>query len=491
MITVSYLNGRLFFMYFLKQINRLHFSFFLAALLGAPATQSLKKGLPFLSTPLTISDVSKTGNYPIAKLYKPESVEELQNIVKNSLLPISVAGGRFSQGGHIACKYGNVVDITGLDAVKKLNFIAQEITVETGITWRAIQDYIAPYNLSVKVMQSYNDFTVGGSLSVNVHGRDIHYGPLIETVKEIEILLADGTLVKASRTQNSDLFAAAIGGYGAVGIITQATLSLTSNSRITQTIKRMPVEDYTHYFLEHIRNNPQAVLHNANLYPNDFKTVGSITWYHTDQATTINEQLQEDKNFFPKQMIAEQMLRRVPLFKKIRPWIELKKMTDPLVVNRNYEMSSTVKSLEPLVRFPTTTVLQEYFIPINSLMPFIEKLRLLVQEYDINILNISIRYIPQNTESILSYARNECFSLVFYINFLNTKSGLEYAQKWTRELIDCALSLAGTYYLPYQLFGTVEQVRKAYPRLDEFIEIKKKYDPNHRFCNVFLKKYSI
>ena len=253
----------------------------------------------------------------------------------------------------------------------------------------------------------------------------------------------------------------------------------------------MPLAEYPDFFLKQIKTNPLAIFHNANIYPTDFKEVSSITWYETKNPTTISESIQEAKQVYPMQMLAEQLLRRIPLLHKTRPTLDGKKGKESLVAWRNHEMSSSVNSLEPLLRFPTTTVLQEYFIPLHQLTSFVAKVRALAKTYDINILNISIRYVPQNKESILSYARNECFSLVFYINITNTQDGLEDAEIWTQKLIDAALALNGTYYLPYQLFGTQTQIRTAYLRFDEFAALKKKYDPNNRFSNCFLKKYKI
>lgn len=443
----------------------------------------------FSGAQLYITDVSQTSVIPVRNVLKPTTIAQLQQIVALAQYPISIAGGRFSQGGQIAYPQGIVVDITDLNKIISLNVAAQEITVEAGITWAAIQKSITPHKLSVKVMQSYNDFTVGGSLSVNVHGRDIHYGPLIDTIKSIEILLADGSVQTASRSENPDLFAGAIGGYGALGIITRATLSLTPNIKIQRTIKQMPIEDYPKYFLETIKNDPKAVLHNADLYPTDFKKVSSITWYQTDAALTNSQTLQTPQKFYPGQLLAEQALRRISPLHSLRPSTDAKIKQAPAVVWRNYEMSSTVKTLEPLVRFPTTSVLQEYFVPTDKLVTFINNMRMYAANYGINIINISIRYIPQNTESMLSYAKQECFSLVFYINIVNTQAGLDEAQIWTRKLIDLALNLNGSYYLPYQLFGTLSQVKTAYPKWDDFIALKQLYDPTNKFSNSLLKKY--
>lgn len=444
----------------------------------------------FVDADTVITDVSQTSVIPVQKILKPTSICSLKSILSASKSPISIAGGRFSQGGQIACAHGIVIDMTGINRVVHLDPAAQEITVEAGITWKKIQEYIDPFELSIKVMQSYNDFTVGGSLSVNVHGRDIHYGPLIETVQSIEILLADGSIVTASRTQNPELFAGAIGGYGALGIITKATLSLRKNSKIERQLVPMPIEKYPQFFKEHVKNNPKAVFHNADLYPTDFKKVSSITWYETEKELTDPQPLHREKKVYPKHLIGEQALRRLPKLHTYRPALDSK--TKPAdVVWRNNEMSSTVKTLEPLLRFPTTTVLQEYFVPVDNLIPFINGMRTVAELYGVNIINISIRYIPQNTESVLSYAKKESFSLVFYINILNTEGGLEYAQKWTQKLIDLALFYEGTYYLPYQLFGSESQFNRAYPNLETFKELKKRYDPQNRFSNCLLTKYGI
>ena len=52
------------------------------------------------------------------------------------------------------------------------------ITVQAGATWEKLINYLDKFNLSVSEMQSYYNFTVGGSISVNCHGRGLLYGTL-------------------------------------------------------------------------------------------------------------------------------------------------------------------------------------------------------------------------------------------------------------------------------------------------------------------------
>jgi FAD/FMN-containing dehydrogenase len=80
---------------------------------------------------------------------------------------------------------------------------------------------------------------VGGSLSVNVHGRYIGQGPIIKSVESIRVILADGTDTIATPTQNSELFYGFIGGYGGLGVITEVTLSLTDNVKVERSTSVM------------------------------------------------------------------------------------------------------------------------------------------------------------------------------------------------------------------------------------------------------------
>jgi len=57
--------------------------------------------------------------------------------------------------------------------------------------------------------------------------------------------------------------------------------------------------------------------------------------------------------------------------------------------------------------------------------------------------------------------------------------------------LDVAQQSGGTYYLPYQLFYSKEQLHQCYPEIDDFFAIKKKYDPSGLFSNKFYEKYGM
>ena len=79
--------------------------------------------------------------------------------------------------------------------VVALDTAARTITVRAGTRWREVQEALDKVALAVKIMQTYNSFTVGGALSVNAHGRYIGQGPLVRSVREVTLVLAGGSAV--------------------------------------------------------------------------------------------------------------------------------------------------------------------------------------------------------------------------------------------------------------------------------------------------------
>ena len=78
-------------------------------------------------------------------------------------------------------------------------------------------------------MQSNHDFGVAATFSVNAHGWPVPYGPFGSTVRSLRLMLADGTVVTCSRTENQELFQLAMGGYGLFGIILELEVDMVEN----------------------------------------------------------------------------------------------------------------------------------------------------------------------------------------------------------------------------------------------------------------------
>jgi FAD/FMN-containing dehydrogenase len=131
-----------------------------------------------------------------------------------------------------------------------------------------------------------------------------------------------------------------------------------------------------------------------------------------------------------------------------------------------------------------TDILHEYFIPRENIVPFIKNMRNIVTENDINLLNASIRVVNKE-RGLLTYAPEEAFSVVLFINQEISDKGNAKMKRDTQALIDLSHKYNGRFFLPYQLHYTREQLRTSYPALDTFLAKKKVYDPSELFSSTF------
>jgi FAD/FMN-containing dehydrogenase len=197
----------------------------------------------------SVNDVTQLNPILVEKVISPKSIQDIQNSIRTAKGKISIGGGRYSQGGQTALDNTLHLDMRQFNQVVLFNPSEKEITVQSGIRWRDILDVIDPERLSIKIMQSYSNFTVGGSLSVNVHGRYMGEGPIIRSVKSIKVVLADGSIVDTSPNKNSELFYGFIGEYGGLGVIAEVTLELVPNIKVARETHYMKVEQYTSFLI--------------------------------------------------------------------------------------------------------------------------------------------------------------------------------------------------------------------------------------------------
>jgi FAD/FMN-containing dehydrogenase len=437
-----------------------------------------------------IDEVTRLHPVTMARVVTPRTIEDIVNAVKATPGPISIGGGRYSMGGQTATPDGTQLDMRQFRGVVALDTVARTITVRSGTRWREVQEALDRVGLAVKIMQTYNTFTVGGALSVNAHGRYIGQGPLVRSVRDVTLVLADGSVVTASSTVQPELFYGAVGGYGALGVIAHVTLDVAENTRVRRDDEKLPVASYLEYFRKSVRDDSTVVFHNADIYPPAYETVNAVSYRETSRPVTIAARmLPADQNAWSHRT-AYEMITDWPKGKWMR-----EHLLDPVifrgnpVVWRNYEASYDVSELEPSSRARDTYVLQEYFVPVDSLTAFMPRMRRVLREHQVNAVNVSIRHALPDPGTYLAWAPNEVFAFVLYYKQRTDPESRRAVARWTRELIDAAIASGGRYYLPYQPVATRAQFTAAYPRSADLFAVKQRVDSTGKFTNALWDLY--
>jgi FAD/FMN-containing dehydrogenase len=382
------------------------------------------------------------------------------------------------------------LDMTHMDQVV-YHDADQTVTVGPGATWKQIQTVLSSHGRAVRVMQDSNIFSVGGSLSVNAHGKDPRYGSLIESVTFLKVVTADGQEIQCDRTQLPDLFAAAIGGYGMLGVITEANLQTTQNSSYLSSLVAIPTDAVIDR-LEALGKDPANRLIEAHLSVDSgrFLTESLIYTYSEDSALpSLADDLQGENSIWLRKVIFQ--ASRTSNMGKVIRWELEKRLTplvDPKMISRNTAMAVPVRFLQNPDP-ETTDLLQEYFVPTGLVAAFLERYKQLLKKHQIDLLNITIRKVVQDTSALVSYAYTDMYGLVVYYKVARTPGGVQTIQAFTRELVEYLLSIDARYYLCYGAYCTPAQLAAMYPQIRILFALKAHYDPDLVFTNQWYETY--
>ena len=403
---------------------------------------------------------------------------------------LAICGIRHSQGGQPFCAGGDVLDISRCRKIVALDPAKRTIRVAAGTRWSDVQAAADPHGLAVAVMQSSNIFTVGGSVSVNVHGRDPRFAPIIDTVRSLTLLTPAGKRLRCGPAENPDLFRHVVGGYGLFGLIEEVELALVPNVLYRPEFLTLPAADYGRYVVGEVDGRDAIGLHYGRLsiHPGgDFLAIADVTNFHTVIAEgRSSHDLIEDENVGLMRALFH-LTRRSDVAKRMRLWADRKLLSDE-PVRRNNAMRPEVRFLDYFAT-SDTDILQEYFVPAQSFTGFLGEMRRILLSAEVNLLNVTLRWTKADRTSALPYASEDSIALVLYVNMGRDAAAIARARAWTRKLTASVLAHGGRFYLPYQLWPTKAQFRAAYPGWAAFAAFKRQWDPEERFQNTLYQTY--
>jgi decaprenylphospho-beta-D-ribofuranose 2-oxidase len=301
--------------------------------------------------------------------------------------------------------------------------------------------------------------------------------------------------LNVSRDENPELFGLVNGGYGLFGVILDVTLHLTDDELYQVKTESISYDEYSSYFTKNVLQKENVKMHLARISvaPDSFLTEMYVTDYSTadDQSLLGNYTSLKRESIIaiPKFFLG---LSRTNEWGENMFWNTQKEYSeriDGTYISRNNVMRSDSLFMD-YNNANKTEVLQEYFVPINQYTAFIDDLRdTLKDEKEFNLLNITVRYVGKSEEAVMSYANDDMFALVMLINQGTSEESIDTTGRVIRNMVDVTLKHDGSYYLPYYNYPTKEQLKEAYPRSEEFFEMKEKYDPDERFMNLFYEEY--
>jgi len=166
-------------------------------------------------------------NCLVATVRTIEECAQTIRYARSENLTICPRSGGYSYGDAILNHKNLLLDTSRMNRIIKLDEATAQLVVEPGATLIDVQKLALPHKLVLASVPSEPSITVAGAAAANVNGKDgWRIGNFGDQVIQIKLMLASGEIICASRSENSDVFFAAIGGQGLLGVMVELTLQL-------------------------------------------------------------------------------------------------------------------------------------------------------------------------------------------------------------------------------------------------------------------------
>ena len=452
-----------------------------------------------------LNDVhSQLNRTRVLELLTPRTARELAEAVRaagRKGLAISVSGCRHSMGGQQFATGSVCIDTRSLKRVISFDRERGLIEAESGIQWpdlihaylEAQRDSKTQWGIAQK-QTGADTFTLGGSLSSNVHGRGLTMKPLASNVESFTLIDANGKSITCSRTENEELFRAGIGGYGLFGLISGVTLRLVPRQKLRRVVEIIRADELAKKFEERIANkflygDFQFSIDEKSA---DFLQVGVLSCY---EPFTGSEAVVAEKSLRNDDWLDLLRLAYTDRAKAFARYADYYLSTNGQTYwSDTNQLSAYLPNYAQKLRRQiggdeSSLIITEIYVPRATIREFLASAAELLRTDGARVIYGTVRLIEKDDETFLAWAKQAYACIIFNLLTLHTSAGINASARAFRGLIDLAIARGGSYYLTYHKFATRDQVSACYPQFSDFLKLKRNYDPKERFQSDWYRHY--
>ena len=429
-------------------------------------------------------------------ILEPENKIKLKEIILNAEKNSLIARGLGRSYGDSA-----QLDKKNVVSLKKFNTFELDrennvITAQAGVTFDELLKYIVPRGFFLPVSPGTRFVTVGGAIASDVHGKNHHVdGSFGNNIKSIVLIDGNGnlhTLKPDNSINNNDRkkFWSTVGGMGLTGIILEATFSLIpiSSSYIEVDTKRFSnIDELMGEMIECDKKFRYSVAWVDSLHKEfrgvltcgDHLDVKKLKDDFPNKPLTFNiEPLAEAPNFFPGGLLNrfsvkafnEAWFRKSPKLRKG----ELQNLGEffyPLDGIKNWNRIYGSKGF----------IQYQFVVPENASYLIKQILETLRSISVTSFLTVLKRFGNANP-SYLS------FPIPGWTLAIDMPADIKNLNKELDKLDEIIVDAGGRIYLSKDSRQSSQIFKKSYPKIEDWLKIKKELDPDNIFMSDSFKR---
>lgn len=413
------------------------------------------------------------------RVERPRSPEGVQRAVQAAArhgLPVKAVGAGHSFTG-IAVAPGVLLELDDLQGLVSADAASGRATLLAGTRLHRIPALLAPYGLAMENLGDIDRQSIAGAISTGTHGTGAAFGGLATQVVGLTLVTADGSFLRIDEHQNSELLPAAAVGLGALGVIVEVTLQCVPAFVLHAVDEPLPLDDVLASLAERV-----AEADHFEFYWFPHTRTALAKTHRRLPESAPRRPLPRLGRWIDETVLSNGVYRVACAAGRIAPAVipPVNRLAVRLTGDREYtDRSHHVLTQSRTVRFRE----MEYAVPADRVVSAFDALRALVERRGWRIeFPVEVRFAAADDRWLsTAYGRDTAYIAVH-----------RYWRVDPREYFDAVEQImiehGGRPHWGKLHTRTAETLRDVYPRLDDFVALRDRLDPDRRLGNRHLER---
>lgn len=414
------------------------------------------------------------------RFVRPTTHEEIADLVKNSRSVRVFGSGHSFNSGVVPDE--TLVSLDDYSGLLWKDRGGKRMAVKGGTRVRDVVKLLFDEGLAFRALPSHDAQSIAGILSTDVHGT----GNVLGTGKDwgfvsqsvVGLKLVDGKGEVRECGPSDDLFKAAVGGIGAVGIVTEVVVEGVERFNVEQKVQTMDVSFVKKNLERMLRENDHLSLY---LFPFTGRCRVN-TWNRTGKNRTLFGDLWEFARTSVDALGAVwvgNFLAYSGLLSKMSPLVYGIESGSNLVLESNKAFNRTIYHLHQELEF--TVPFEDTFEACGRFIELYERMYPSGLPYAL----FEVRFTPVHGRTLIGAGRERRSTWIDLV--CNDSHGFEKYYAAAEELVGeiGARPHLGKFC---ETFGKEDLARLHGDRFARFLELVEEHDPEGKFANDFTRR---
>lgn len=403
------------------------------------------------------------------QILHPANIQELQSIVaQQQKIRVIGAGHSFTA---LVCSDATLLSLDHIAGIASTDAGLCQSSIYAGTRLFDLDQLLQQQSINQALINQgdIDQQSLAGAVSTGTHGTGADLHCISGYVEAFELLTASGEILKCSRSENPEIFAAGRVSLGSLGILTQITMQNRPRYKLKEHIRLCPVEE---------------MQQNIQQWKHQHRHIECFVFSHEKQLMlktleeTEDEILPRKQNFPSDDTLLTLCSELTRSFPALNPYLQ--KLLGIFVKPTTYvDWSSNIFPTPRNTKFNE----MEYQIPVDQGLACLDEVLHALRKYKVaTFFPLEFRFVKGDEIWLSPFYQQDSISI-------SVHQYHKQDPKLIFEVVEPILQkYRGRPHWGKMHTLTAAELRTLYPKWDDFMALRQQLDPKSKFLNPYLEK---